>query len=664
MAQTTKRLRVTELDFNDIKTNLKSYMKSQETFKDYNFEGSAMNTLLDVLSYNTHYNAVYANMVANEMFLDSAVKRDSVISLAKHLGYTPRSSTSSEARINVTINSPAGAPTTLTMPKGTAFRSRVNDVNYQFVTTSDVTIVPTEGVYTFTNIDIKEGTLLNLQYTKDSLDPAQRFLLTDENIDTSTISVKVQTSVADVTQRTFSKANDFLEVTAQSQVYFLDAVENGYYELSFGDNVLGKALDDGNIVIIEYIVCNEDEANGANAFTLQSSVGGSTNATITTVINSQNGASRESIESIKFNAPKSYSAQNRAVTAEDYKVILPKLYDNVDTMQVWGGEDNDPPIYGKVFLSIKPKTGKTLTTSTKAAITNTVLAGKNMVSITPEIVNPVYIDIIPTVNVYWNPNVTSSSYTDISSKVRQDILNFANTEIKSFDSVFRYSKFVSVIDRADKGIVSNVTTIRCQRYFDAILNTESKYTINFYNPIFTQGAGSPTNISSTGFNIAGRTQTLYLDDDGAGNIRSYYLEEGSSTKVYVNSTQGQIDYATGKIIVDQLNITSTVLDENQVKIFVTLNSNDIVSVRNILLTINESDITVNTIVDKIATGESSAGVDYQTSSSNELSNTGGSGLAGAASAITGTSGSNGSSSSSGSSGSSGSGSSGSGGSSY
>ena len=655
MAQTTKRLRVTELDFNDIKTNLKSYMKSQETFKDYDFEGSAMNTLLDVLSYNTHYNAVYANMVANEMFLDSAVKRDSVISLAKHLGYTPRSSTSSEARINVTINSPAGAPTTLTMPKGTVFRSRVNDVNYQFVTTSDVTIVPTEGVYTFTNIDIKEGTLLNLQYTKDSLDPAQRFLLTDENIDTSTIAVKVQTSVADVTQRTFSKANDFLEVTSQSEVYFLDAVENGYYELSFGDNVLGKALDDGNIVIIEYIVCNEDEANGANAFTLQSSVGGSTNATITTVINSQNGAARESIESIKFNAPKSYSAQNRAVTAEDYKIILPKLYNNVDTMQVWGGEDNDPPIYGKVFLSIKPKTGRTLTTSTKDGIKNSVLAGKNMVSITPEIIDPVYIDIIPTVNVYWNPNVTSSSYTDISSKVRQDILNYSNTEIKSFDSVFRYSKFVNVIDRADKGIVSNVTTIRCQRYFDAILNNESKYTINFYNPIFTQGAGSPTNISSTGFNIAGRTQTLYLDDDGAGNIRSYYLEEGSSTKVYVNSTQGQIDYATGKIIVDQLNITSTVLDENQVKIFVTLNSNDIVSVRNVLLEINESDITVNTIVDKIATGESSAGVDYQTSSSNELSNTGGSGLAGAASAITGSSGSSGSSSSSGSSGSSGSG---------
>ena len=479
MAQTTKRLRVTELDFNDIKTNLKSYMKSQETFKDYNFEGSAMNTLLDVLSYNTHYNAVYANMVANEMFLDSAVKRDSVISLAKHLGYTPRSSTSSEARINATINSPAGAPTTLTMPKGTVFRSRVNDVNYQFVTTSDVTIVPTEGVYTFTNIDIKEGTLLNLQYTKDSLDPAQRFLLTDENIDTSTISVKVQTSVADVTQRTFSKANDFLEVTAQSQVYFLDAVENGYYELSFGDNVLGKALDDGNIVIIEYIVCNEDEANGANAFTLQSSVGGSTNATITTVINSQNGASRESIESIKFNAPKSYSAQNRAVTAEDYKIILPKLYNNVDTMQVWGGEDNDPPIYGKVFLSIKPKTGRTLTTSTKDGIKNSVLAGKNMVSITPEIIDPVYIDIIPTVNVYWNPNVTSSSYTDISSKVRRDILNYSNTEIKSFDSVFRYSKFVNVIDRADKGIVSNVTTIRCQRYFDAILNRVTyKHIIN------------------------------------------------------------------------------------------------------------------------------------------------------------------------------------------
>lgn len=633
MAQTTSRLRVTELDFNDIKTNLKSYLSSQKEFQDYNFEGSAMNTLLDLLSYNTHYNAIYANMISNEMFLDSAVKRDSVISLAKHLGYRPRSSTASTGRINVTVNSPTGSPSSLTMPKGTVFRSRVNGTNFQFVTTADVTIIPTEGVYTFTNIDVKEGTLLTLQYTKDSSNEAQRFLLTDTNIDVSTLKVKVQNSVADVTQTTFTEADDFLEVKADSEVYFLDAVEDGFYELTFGDDVLGKKIIDGNIVIIEYIVCNEDDANGANSYTLQTAVGGSTNATITTVINSQNGAPRETIDSIKFNAPKSFSAQKRAVTAEDYKVILPKLYNNVDAMQVWGGEDNDPPIYGKVFLSIKPKTGRTLTTSTKDAIKNTVLSGKTMVSITPEIIDPVYICIIPSVTVYWNPNITTSSYTDISSAVRADIMNYNNTQLKDFDSVFRYSQFVNVVDRADKGIISNISTIRCERHFDAILNQESKYTINFYNPLFTQGAGSPTNLSSTGFNIAGRAQTLYLDDDGAGAIRSYYLEEGSSTKVYVNSNQGAIDYATGKIIIDQLNVTSTVLDNNAVEVFVTLNSNDIVSVRNVLLMINEKDITVNTIVDKIATGESSAGVDYQTTGSNELSKTGGSGVAGAASTI-------------------------------
>ena len=633
MAQTTNRLRVTELDFDEIKTNLKTYLKSQSEFADYDFEGSAMNTLVDLLSYNTHYNAVYANMVSNEMFLDSAVKRDSVVSLAKHLGYTPRSSTASSARVNITINSPSGNPSSLTMTKGTVFRSRVNGVNYQFVTTSDVTIIPTEGVYTFTNIDIKEGTLLKSLFTKDSGLASQRFILDNENIDTSTIKVRVQSSAVDLTQRSYTKAENILDIKADSEVYFLNVVENGATEISFGDGVLGKALLDGNIIIAEYIVCNEELANGADTFTLQSAVGGSTNATITTVIKSENGSARESTRSIKFNAPKSYSAQNRAVTAEDYKVILPKLYNNIDAMQVWGGEDNDPPIYGKVFISIKPKTGDSLTTSTKDTIKNTVLAGKNMVSITPEIIDPVYICIVPTINVYWNPNITSSTYTDISSQVRQTVVNYKNTDLKTFDSVFRYSKFVNLIDLSDPGIVSNITTLRCERHFDAILNQESKYTINFYNPLFTQGAGSPTNLSSTGFNIAGRAQTIYLDDDGAGNIRSYFLEEGSSTKVYVNNTQGAIDYATGKMIIDQLNITGTVLDANAVELYVTLNSNDIVSVRNVLLMINEDDIVVNTIIDKVATGESSAGTEYQTSASNELSRTGGSGIAGASSTI-------------------------------
>ena len=652
MAQTTSRIRVSELDFDQIKTNLKTYLAAQEEFKDYNFEGSAMNSLLDILSYNTHYNSIYANMVANEMFLDSAVKRDSVVSLAKHLGYRPRSSTSSTARINVTINNPTGSPASLTMTKGTVFRSRVNDNNYQFVTTSDVTIVPTEGVYTFTNIDIKEGTLLTSQYTKNSINANQRFLLTDDTIDTSTIKVKVQNSVSDLTSTTYTLADNILEIGSDSKVYFLDAVEKGYYEVTFGDGVLGSALVDGNIIIIEYIVCNEKDANGAKAFTLQSSVGGSTNATITTVINSENGGPREGTDSIKFNAPKSYSAQNRAVTAEDYKVILPKLYNNIDTMQVWGGEDNDPPIYGKVFISIKPITGSSLTTSTKDAIKNSILSGKTMVSITPEIIDPVYICIIPTINVYWNPNITTSTYTDISSKVRSTVLNYAQTQIKTFDSVFRYSKFVNLIDLADTGIVSNITTLRCERHFDAILNQESKYTIDFYNPLFTQGVGSPTNLSSTGFTIAGRAQTVYLDDDGAGNIRSYYLEEGSSTKVYVNNAQGAIDYATGKLVIDQLNITGTTLDNNAVEVFVTLNSNDIVSVRNVLLMINEEDITVNTIVDKVATGESSAGTEYQTTGSSELSRTGGSGLAGASSTISSSSSSGSSSSGSESGGSS------------
>ena len=476
MAQTTKRINVSEVDFTSIKSNLKTYLTSQDAFKDYNFEGSAMNTLLDVLSYNTHYNAVYANMVANEMFLDSAVKRDSVVSLAKHLGYTPSSSTSPTARINITVNNPVGAPAQLTMPKGTVFRSRVSDNNYQFVTTADVTIVPTEGVYTFTNIDLREGTLLQLFYTKNSA-LTQRFIIPEPNIDTSVLSVKVQNSVSDLETRTFTKAENILDIKNTSNVYFINGVENGQYEITFGDGVLGTALDDGNIIILEYIVSNEDEANGASTFTLATAVGGSTNATITTVINAQNGGPRETVDSIKFNAPKFYSAQNRAVTAEDYKVILPKLYNNVDTMQVWGGEDNDPPVYGKVFMSIKPKTGRSLTTSTKDAIKNDILKSKTMVSITPEIVDPVYICIIPTINAYWNPNATTSTYTDISAKVRTAVMNYATTEIKNFDSVLRYSKLTNIIDRADVGIVSNITTLRCERHFDAILNVKKVNTL-------------------------------------------------------------------------------------------------------------------------------------------------------------------------------------------
>ena len=619
MTQTTKRLRVTELDFTEIKNNLKAYLQSQDQFKDYNFEGSAMNVLLDVLSYNTHYNAVYANMVSNEMFLDSAVKRDSIVSLAKHLGYTPNSATASTARLNITVNNPVGTPASLTMSRGTTFQTRVADVNYQFVALNNVTITPNEGVYTFTNVDVKEGTLVTMQYTASA---EERYIILDERADVSTIRVRVQNSTTDATTRTFTKVDNVLDVNSTSQVYYLHAIEDGQYEIHFGDGVLGTALDDGNIVIIDYLVTNLDSPNGADSFTLSSSIGGSTNATITTVIAAENGGARETMESIKFNAPKFYSSQNRAVTAEDYKVILPKLYNNIDTMQVWGGDDNDPPIYGKVFLSIKPKTGLRLTTSTKENIKTSILSGRTMVSITPEIVDPVYINIAPSVNVYWNPNITTLGASDIQSKVKTTILNFYETQIKKFDSVFRYSRFVNEIDKSDAGIVSNMTTIRVHRNVDAIVGSQTKYTVDFFNPIFTQGANTPSNLSSTGFVPSGRTETHYLDDDGEGNVRSYYLEEGSATKVYTNLQQGTINYATGKVIVDQLNINSTVLDNNVFKIFVTLDSNDIVSVRNALLIIDESDIVVNTIVDKVATGESSAGVDYITTKSNELSRTG------------------------------------------
>ena len=360
------KLEISELDFDGIKANLKNFLSQQDEFRDYDFEGSGMAVLLDMLAYNTHYLGFNANMLANEMFLDSADLRASVVSKAKQVGYTPTSSIAPTAVIDVVVNNASGA--SLTMSRGTQFSTTVNGTAYNFVNNADLSITPVDGVYKFSNVDIFEGTYLNFKYTVNTSDTDQRFIIPNDNVDTTTLTVKVQESSSDSTTNTYTLATGITGLDSTSKVYFLQEVENGRYEVYFGDGVLGKAVADGNIIIMDYINTNRTEANGATTFTLNGSIGGFSTATVTTVSNASGGADPESITSIKYNAPRDYTSQDRAVTADDYKVLVKSLYANAQAVQVYGGEDAETPDYGKVYISIKAKSGANLTETTKSSI--------------------------------------------------------------------------------------------------------------------------------------------------------------------------------------------------------------------------------------------------------------------------------------------------------
>jgi len=393
MATNDKRLRVTELDFDNIKDNLKTFLKAQSEFKDYDFEGSGMNILLDTLAYNTHYLGFNANMLANEMFLDSASLRSSVVSHAKTLGYEVSSVRAPYATINVNLTTDAN---TKTMSSGTAFTTTIDGTNYRFVTIADVTSSNTGSSIPFDSVKIYEGTYITTRYTVDSSDIDQRFLLNNPNSDTSTLTVKIQTSSSDTTTTTYTKATDITQLSSDSTVYYLQETDSGKYEIYFGDGTVSKALSDGNIVILQYVVTNKTLANGASTFTSPSSIDGVTTITVTSVSNATGGSEAETIQSIKLNAPLDYAAQGRCVTIDDYKTYTKKLFVNTKAVSVWGGEDgsydtstgvSSNPEYGKVFISIKSTTGQNLTTVQKSNLVS-AFAPFKVASITPVVVEP------------------------------------------------------------------------------------------------------------------------------------------------------------------------------------------------------------------------------------------------------------------------------------
>lgn len=615
----SNKLEVSDFDFDSIKANLKTFLQSQTEFQDYNFEGSGFSILLDVLAYNTHYLGFNANMLANEMYLDSADIRKNIVSLAKMLNYTPSSVRSPIANIDIEVNDATGS--TLTMTKGTIFTTTVSGVGYQYLTNEDYTITPTNGVFNFSDVDIYEGTLVTFRYTVDNEDPDQKYIIQNANADTTTLKVSVQESSTNTTTNIYSLAGGFNSVTDTSKVYFLQEVEDGKFEVYFGDGVLGAAVSTGNIVILEYIVTNRDESNGASTFTLATTIGGFSDITITTNSVSQGGNAAESKESIRFNAPLGYATQNRAVTTSDYETIVKSIYPNALSVSAWGGEDDETPVYGTVKIAIKAASGSTLTTSTKASIVS-ALKPFNVASVRPVIVDPETTSVLITSNVKYDSRLTTKSAATLKSDVLNTITDYNTNTLQKFDGIFRYSKLLGLIDNTDTSIISNITTIKIKKTFTPTLSSSTKYNIYFrnalYNPVSGYNASQGGILESSGFKISGDTTNIYfLDDDGAGNVRRYRLSGGVRT--YANNVQGTINYTTGQITLNSLNITTVENIRGEASVVIELivkpNSNDIVPVRDQIIEIDVQNSNVTVEVDTFIGGSADAGVGYSTSTS-------------------------------------------------
>ena len=615
----SNKLEVSDFDFDNIKANLKTFLRSQSEFQDYDFEGSGFSILLDTLAYNTHYLGFNANMLANEMYLDSADIRKNIVSLAKMLGYTPSSVRAPEASIDILVGDGTGS--SITMTKGTAFTTTVDGTTFQFINNADIVTTPVNGVYRFSDVKIYEGTLVTFRYTVDTTDTDQKFIIPSSLADTSTLVVKVQTSSNDTTTNTYTLATGLATVQSTSKVYFLQEIEDGKFEIYFGDGVIGSALTNGNIIILEYIVTNVEAANGASTFTASTTISGFSNLTITTNSNAQGGTTAESKESVRFNAPLQYSAQNRAVTTSDYESLVQSLYPNALSVSAWGGEDGETPIYGTVVIAIKAASGSTLTTATKQSIV-TQLKKYNVASVRPVIVDPETTFILITSNVKYDEKLTTKTATTLKSDITSVLSNFNDNTLQKFDGVFRYSKVTSLIDNTDTSIISNITTIKIRKEFTPTLNSSTRYDIYFrnslYNPVSGYNSVNGGILESTGFKISGdTTNVFFLDDDGAGNIRRFRLV--GSVRTYANNTQGTINYTTGQITITSLSVSSI---ENirgsastVIELTVTPKSNDIVPVRDQILEIDTANSIITVDVDTFVGGSADAGIGYTTSSS-------------------------------------------------
>ena len=606
MASAEGKLNVSELDFEKIKNNLIGFMSNQAEFVGYNFKGSSFDVLLDILAYNTHYNAYYANMVANEMFLDSATLRNSVVARAKHLGYIPRSAKGSKATVTLEIT-PTGTPAVISISKNTQFQGDVDGISYIWCTQNSHSVnINANGIYTVSTVELSQGIPVTFRYTANTGDVDQKFLLPNANTDTDSLTVVVQTSDTDTESYTYSIANDITTVNATSKIYFLTENEDGKYEIEFGDGVLGKNLANGNIVILSSLICDAEATNGAKSFSVVSDVGGFANVKVITTSAAGGGQIPEDVEGIKFNAPKNYDAQNRCVTTHDYVSVVKRDYSGAESVVAWGGEDDDPPVYGKVFIAIKPSSGSVLSNATKAWVQDTVLAKRNVVGVTPEVKDPDYLYLKVDSTVKYDSGMTTNSATILKSTVTSTITDYGLTQLKDFDKSFRYSNLIKKIDESEISVKSNQTSVSIKRYLYPLLGSSSSYTLKFSNEVYHPSNTFWGSVTSEDFSYNDTANTLWTGcrlQDSNGTIQVY--RTSGLNRILVDNDVGTVTYGSGKVALGgfapvAIGSASTG-NTTALSVYITPSSSDVLPLREQIILIEDADISV-TMVDDAGTG--------------------------------------------------------------
>ena len=582
---------VANLDFEDIKVALKDYLRAQSDFTDYDFEGSALSTLIDTLAYNTYYTAFNANMVVNELFIDSATLRDNVVAIAKQLGYRPKSATSPTAYVsfNVTYGTPT-SDTELLLKKGTGFIASYDNNIYQYVVLDDVTAQVSNGVATFEDVEVREGTQLVNTYTVNTALKSQRFILDNENIDTNTIRVRVFPTGGSLNEP-WLVADNIIGINGTSKVFFLEEIEDSRYELLFGDGVLGKALENGARVEVSYLTTAGPESNGVRTFVfsgvLENPQGVSPNSfdvSITSTVASSGGEEIESTEKIRYTAPKAYGTQDRAVTADDYSAIIRRIYPATSDIIIFGGEEQDPPQYGKVFIVLKPKDAAYLTSLTKSNIV-AELQKYAVASIEPEIIDPSILYVELESKIYYDGGATDQTPAQIRDKVIGGVQSYLDvSDIEKFNGKFRHSKMVGVIDDADRAINSNLTEVTLRKDFYPQLNSTFYYEICYQNT-FDKDCDGPV-LATTGFRVAEYPNFDVYLEDGDGKIVLYRLDTATGEKVVLDKEVGDIDYEKGELKMYDLTIIKGTYFDNRISVRVKPLSNDIKALREVYLDVD------------------------------------------------------------------------------
>jgi len=617
MASNKSTLNVSELNFDDIKTSLKTYLRSQTEFSDYDFDSSTLSILLDVLAYNTYHNSFYLNMVGNEMFLDSAQLRNSVVSRAKMLNYVPRSARGATAALSAVIT-PDDNPTGVTVPANTQFTSTIDGIEYTFVTSGATTMSPQDnGTFTGT-LNIVEGTPLQHRFTVSTANPV-RYILPNENTDTTSFTVRIQESSSNTTVSTYNIAGDLSSVNSTSKIYFVQENEDNLYEIQFGDNIFGKKPIDGNIIIVDYRVTSGNTVNGANTFSAPESLAGYSNFTITTTSSAQGGAPQETIDSIKFNAPFKFQAQDRLVTKQDYKNIILSEQGDIQSISVWGGEENIPAVYGKVFIATKPLSGAILSNQRKEAI-RASLKTRNTVSIDVEMVDATYLYINPTITVRYNPQTTSLTAGELNTIIQNSLISYESNNLGTFDQKFYLYKMIETIKDVNSSFVSVDADITIEKRFIPLTTT------NTYQLVFNQAVYHPHEghlnglVSTSSFTIDGISGQK-IDDNGYGILRSF--TQTPAGKVYRNRNFGIIDYDTGLVTINNTLISA--YDGEYLSVKVKPRNKNIFASRNQILlisgaTISTVDDNTNNITSTVGT-VATAGVSTTINTENAIATT-------------------------------------------